>query len=511
MSKKKEKSKTKTISQPLVDFQIESKNLQYTILLRDNEIKALKKDNNDKKIYILNLEAEISSLRNSNVNSYNIEKKLKEYMLKSEILEKKVDKLNSDIINQQKKFEEEKRLMENLHNAEIIQLKISNEAYSQKIETTNQLIEDKKNLNQEINNLKKEIEDNNFNYKETLRKKEIKNEIKFSNLKKKMMDNINQTQSKVTELNIQYMDVSTKLTLLQNHQLLIQLEYQSQQIEELTEKKEALEKKIFELNKDIDIHKEVELSLAEKNKKLNYENQKYKKGKNENNQNENESKISFNNYSNINNNMSLGFDENNSLNTNFNRLKSLEKKVITLEKKLSQKNRDYNTLKDNYDYINTKLKNYEKKYSGLFYYFEDCLNLFFNDEDIKNNKEIFVNIDSLKKCDFTIFSKEEKYTILLILMKYLLPLINSNEVGNNMNDVNFKFHSNLYKKSNDEFEYKKKILNSSRSSINIKSSVKNLNSQSSFDSLPSINRYKNKTIINSNLNPSGMIFENEKK
>ena len=104
MSKKKEKSKTKTISQPLVDFQIESKNLQYTILLRDNEIKALKKDNNDKKIYILNLEAEISSLRNSNVNSYNIEKKLKEYMLKSEILEKKVDKLNSDIINQQKKI-----------------------------------------------------------------------------------------------------------------------------------------------------------------------------------------------------------------------------------------------------------------------------------------------------------------------------------------------------------------------------------------------------------------------
>ena len=51
MSKKKEK--TKTISQPLVDFQIESKNLQYTILLRENEIQALKKDINEKKnIYI---------------------------------------------------------------------------------------------------------------------------------------------------------------------------------------------------------------------------------------------------------------------------------------------------------------------------------------------------------------------------------------------------------------------------------------------------------------------------
>ena len=62
------------------------------------------------------------------------------------------------------------------------------------------------------------------------------------------------------------MDVSTKLTLLQNHQLLIQLEYQSQQLDEVTAKNEALEKKVFELTKDIEIHKEVELSLAEKTK-----------------------------------------------------------------------------------------------------------------------------------------------------------------------------------------------------------------------------------------------------
>ena len=152
------------------------------------------------------------------------------------------------------------------------------------------------------------------------------------------------------------------------------------------------------------------------------------------------------------------------------------------------------------------------KYSGLFHYFEDCLNLFYNDDEIKNNKEIFVNIDSLKKCDFSVFTKEQKYTILLILMKYLLPLINYNEIRNNMIDINFKFLSNFYKKStNDELDYKKKLLNSSKSSINIKNSIKNLNSQSSFESLPSINKYKNKTIINSNLNPSGMIFENENK
>ena len=41
--------------------------------------------------------------------------------------------------------------------------------------------------------------------------------------------------------------------------------------------------------------------------------------------------------------MSLGFDENNSINTNFNRFKSLEKKVINQLKKLSQKSKNFIT------------------------------------------------------------------------------------------------------------------------------------------------------------------------
>ena len=372
----------------------------------------------------------------------------------------------------------------------------------------NQLIIDKENLLKEVEQLKKEKEDIIFNNQETMRQKEIKNEIKFSNLKKKMMDNINQTQSKVTELNIQYMDVSTKLTLLQNHQLLIQLEYKSQQIDELTSKKDSLEKKVFQLNRDIDIHKEVELSLAEKNKKLSAENIKLKNKKIKNEKKEiNENKNIKNKYVNI-NNMSLGFDENNSINTNYNRLKAFEKKVIQLEKKLSQKTKDYNNLKDNYEYLDTKLKNYEKKYAGLFNFFEESLKLFFEDEEIKNNKEIYVNIEALQKCDFNAFNKEEKYSILVILMKYLLPLINSSEYGN-MGNVNLKFHTNTNKKFIEEMENKKYNVNNP-SNKNIKKKKQQLNySQTSVESLPTINNNKSLS-INVN-NPSGMIYENESK
>ena len=100
---------------------------------------------------------------------------------------------------------------------------------------------------------------------------EIQNKMKFTKLKDKMIENINMTKEEVTELNMKYMDVSTKLTLLQNHQLLVQLDYQSQQLDESTKKIELLEKKIFDLNKDLEVHKEVEVAFAEKNKKLKEE------------------------------------------------------------------------------------------------------------------------------------------------------------------------------------------------------------------------------------------------
>jgi hypothetical protein len=306
-----------------------------------------------------------------------------------------------------------------------------------------------------------------------------------------MKEKIDQIQTKETELNVQYMDVSTKLTLLQNHQLLIQLEYQSQQLDEITAKKEELEKRVFELTKDIEIHKEVEISLAEKNKKLKSENNKLKndnnnlinnsnfnssvnpnnkktsipKNKNlkinitddekisENNQNFNTN--SYNNLSTVENNSTSMMNSNNinnniSSRTNlfnnntYTRMMNLEKKVLNLEKKLMASKKEYNSIKDRNEYVEKILKNYEKKYSGLFNFFEDCLEQFFNDEELVNNQEIYVNIDSIRKCDFSNLNREEKYTTLIIIMKYLMPLMDSSNVlkqsQNNVNNVNVKYY-----------------------------------------------------------------------
>ena len=516
MSKNKKKDANAKADVP-IDYQVESKNLQYTITLKDNEIDMLQKENEKKKQYITELEKELQKLKKDYIKAYELENTIKTNHKKIEQQEKEIENLHNQMEVQKKKNEEEKKQIEQNFQDEIHQLKVVIESSSQKVEMANQLSNENQELIKEVDKLK--VDQKNIIDKHIAENKQrdIKNQIKFSNLKNKMKEKIDQIQAKETELNVQYMDVSTKLTLLQNHQLLIQLEYQSQQLDEITAKKEALEKKVFELTKDIEIHKEVELSLAEKNKKLKAENNKLKnnsvclntnnisnihntssnvnnsiENKKDKNLNINTSNkinnteddkssennhpiVNTNSYNNIsttvenNSNMGNNNFSNISLNNKMNmfnnntyaRMLNLEKKVLTLEKKLMNSKKEYNLIKDKNEYIEKILKNYEKKYSGLFTFFEDCLEQFFNDEELVNNQEIFVNIDSIRKCDFSNLNKEEKYSTLIILMKYLMPLMDSSNVlkqnqnNNSINNVNLKFYLANKKNYADEGDIKK--------------------------------------------------------
>ena len=112
----------------------------------------------------------------------------------------------------------------------------------------------------------------------------------------------------------------------------------------------------------------------------------------------------------------------------------------------------------------------------------------------------------MKKGDFSSLSKEEKYTALIIMMKYLLPLINSpklkNEIKDNnrnkneINKISLKFHSMKKNKINNINKIaicknllfgrikNRKFYEKNNSTNNIMSSL-----QSSFSNyLPSINK-----------------------
>ena len=434
MSKKEKES---TVQEMPFDYQIEMKNMQYTIVLRDKDIASLKEQLGKNGTYIQKLEGDIFELKKQIAYYYNIEKKLAEERHSNDLLKKDIENLKEEILNQKKTYLEEKTQSEKLYNARINQMQTIIDNYNQKLEMTNKIMEENKQMKTLVETAQKEAIDVKRKSEKDLVDLAIKNKLKLSILKKKMYENIKNSQIKVTELNMQYMDVSSKLTLLQNHQLLTQLEYLQEQLDEYSQNNELLKKKNQELIKDIQIHKEVEISLAEKNKKLKIELSKEREEKNTD-----EKKIPSD--------LDKINDENDKKDEQSERKKysinqdmiNLEKKILNLEKQLKQKKADFNFLKDKYNFIENYLRNYEKKFLGIINFLQDCLNKFFIDEELLSNREINIHINDLKQGDFTSLNKEEQYSVLIILMKYLMPMVNQANMNNEqkrVNKINLKF------------------------------------------------------------------------
>ena len=495
---------------------IENQNFARALSKKNAEISLLKKRIKENLQYNAQMQSELFTLKKFYSDSSKLRRELDVANEKNQQLEFEIENLNKKILDQHKEFSDTQRIMEKKHLTEISKLKVTIDSYIQKTLRSNMNELDNEKLTMQVKELRKENKDIIDKTKQQIIQKEIQNKLKFTKLKDKMLENINETKEEVTELNMKYMDISTKLTLLQNHQLLVQLDYQTQQLEESTKKNEIYKKKIADLTKDIELHKEVEVSFAEKNKKLARELMKYKKeGGDDNNYNSKELKDSEvnsvqGNNSSINNPQQIPkvfLYTNNSFNNNnkygkentspeYTRILALEKKVLNLEKKLEQKKREYNDLKEKNEHIENMLKNKDRKYSGLYNFLEESLNNFFNDEQIINNRDIYINTEALKRFEFSQLSKEQKYSTLIVLMKYLIPLIyNEKEVlkpyNNNIEKFNVQYH--IPKENtliiNDKFRkflnIRQRNKNSAMSSDNIRK-INNLKNNS--ENLPSISR-----------------------
>ena len=388
-------------------IKIESQKLHLALAKKNSEISLLKKQLTEKIKHISIIEAELFAIKKLYADTSKIKQQLEISKDKNEKLEKEVNDLKQQLIEQHKEFIEEKRIEVTKHLTDISNLKITIDTYIQKNLRANMNELDNKKLNIQLGQLKKTNDILSKKSEQDIIHKEIQNQIKISRFKEKMIDNINNTREEVAELNMKYMDISTKLTMLQNHHLLIQLDYQSQQLEENKNKIQMLEKKIFDLNKELEVHKEVEVSFAEKIKKLIEE---LKKNKNKENQ---DIKISEENITNI--NKSIG-ESNNPQSSNISLLSSNittnnklnnnnYQKIINLEKKLEMKKKEYNDLKEKYEDLENIFKTQKRKYYGLYHFLEDSLKNFFLDENILNNKEIYINNESLKKFHFLNLTK----------------------------------------------------------------------------------------------------------
>ena len=96
------------------------------------------------------------------------------------------------------------------------------------------------------------------------------------------------------------------------------------------------------------------------------------------------------------------------------------------------------------DNLKNKLEYYTGTNKSLFLFLEECLSNFF--EDCKENnllKNINIHIDSIKKFNFDNYKKEEKYGILVLLMKYLIPFVFANNEKINYKEKLFKTNINI--------------------------------------------------------------------
>jgi hypothetical protein len=277
-----------------------------------------------------------------------------------------------------------------------------------------------------------------------------------------MFNTLKQTNEAANKLNKEYMDTNDRLYILQNKQLLLHLDFQKEKIKDLTKTNEELMNKIINLELEIDTHKLIEKDLLHKSKGQNEEIdtslEKSKKGfktfyfkkkqsmsnnKEQKNVVKSNSELTDKNKKKyishtpkiIKNNSSINF---------ISKPSAIEKRLLNYQKQIKQKNFE----NENILLINSKLKNrlhlYYNKFNGLFFFLEECIQNFFQDQSLIENKHFKLKMDDIKKFKFDELNKEEKYSLLVLLMKHLMPLItlNFNNIDNIGKEI-FKTNLNI--------------------------------------------------------------------
>ena len=102
--------------------------------------------------------------------------------------------------------------------------------------------------------------------------------------------------------------------------------------------------------------------------------------------------------------------------------------LVILRKELIKKIKESEDYKSKYDYYKTKLDELNDKYGNIMKLFEDVLIKIYEDKNMTNIKNIYINIEDFKSCNFEKLSSEQKYSIVMLIIKYLIPLINPNNL-----------------------------------------------------------------------------------
>ena len=483
-------------------------NKTYNVHLSQQKIKDLNKDFIINKLQkeLLILSKELIKLRTENaelrsrvslINSYEANYKIAKETINE--IRDQTNKIISKKDDEQRKLKLQIEQMEHEKTIEELKNNRNMTLYNQKMSVVHHIEMENNVYRDEVKELKEKNEKLSLATKEKLESLDIINQLKFSQFKRKMIDSLKEAKNNVSKLNLEYMDLNGKITVLQNHQLLAEIEFQKEQIDNLDKENSILKKKIFDLEKDLAIHKKVEIKLALKAKNnrnndneiinIKTENLSERKYKNEDiilnnsngvtllpiNDNNNfklinskniisKEKINdiLNNNENINKNNKIvsksstsynnkfRYDSNNNIISNSQSERNgseINFKYIKYNNLIKNKNNEIERLNIINDNLKNKLEQYIGKNKKLFLFLQESLNIFFIEcKETLKNKNIHVDIENIKNFNFESLKNEEKYGILILLMKYLLPLVFINNSSNNIEENLFKTNVNIIKR-----------------------------------------------------------------
>ena len=427
---------------------------ELTVTHQSKQIEKLKTE-------LMKMYEENENLKIFRKNCISLEEQLK-------ILEEDIKKLNKEKIFIIKKRDENQSLLkrkidelENLLETQKIENNKKMMIYNQKVSRFNHIIMENEIFSEEVKKLKNDLNNFEENKKEELEKQRMESLRKYEKLKKKMLDTIKQSNEEASKLNMEYMDVNNKLSILQNQQLGLHIKYQKERIKELEKTNIELTKKIKEYENDINMHKLVEKDLTLKNKETN-NNEENKEEKTKyrtfyfKKKRKIDSKISALKKINVDNEKDFLKNKNicrkmirSSSTTNFiSKPSIIERRLLSCQQEIKDKQIE----NENIILANSKLKNrlylYYNKFKGLFFFLEECLHNFFKDEELSKKKHFLLKMDDIKKMKFDDFNNEEKYAILVLLMKHLLPLVYINfNYKDNIGKELFKTNLNIVNKN----------------------------------------------------------------
>ena len=421
-----------------------------------------------------NLESQIESLKRIKQNCL-----LKEEIYQNEKLEviqknKKILELENDIINLKIEHEKYKNKKEMEYENDVNAVKNLYDTNLLKNNNAQIVAEANKEFFQQILKLENVINTFKEEQKKIDAKKEVEFERRMSKMKKKMLDYIKDGQKSKQYLSQEQIKLNDKLSVINKNTLLNELGFQSLQLEDLLKQREQLDSIITSMKSDLEVHKKVESILVEKNKEYtnmikvlstkieSKGNNNKELGEKENIKKENDinykhlklkkQNSDFLRINNMNNYRILEKKENNDNNEikknineeikvkNFgrtfmgfsNKMKidniNQNQDLVFLRKELIKKIKECEDYKSKYEYYKTKLDTINNKYANIMKLFEEVLVNIYEDKNMKYIKNIFINLEDFKQCNFETLSSEQKYSIIILIIKYLIPLINPNNL-----------------------------------------------------------------------------------